>query len=118
MVDGAQVGHQRRRGALWSVGSGQGGQGLTRVLRRRPPLELPMPPCTHIWPAPTHLLQVPEETQFLLAELAAAEGGQGPGQGYVLLLPLIDSGAFRATLRPPTRCAAGLSSNAGVCSAA
>lgn len=37
---------------------------------------------------------VPGETQFLLAELA--EGG-----GYALLLPLLDAGTFRATLRPP-----------------
>lgn len=39
-------------------------------------------------------MKVPEETQFLLAELE--EGG-----GHVLLLPLIDGGAFRATLRAP-----------------
>uniref|UniRef100_A0A061S594 galactinol--sucrose galactosyltransferase n=1 Tax=Tetraselmis sp. GSL018 TaxID=582737 RepID=A0A061S594_9CHLO len=37
---------------------------------------------------------VPPETQFLLLELA--EGGP-----YAIMLPLIDSGSFRATLRPP-----------------
>jgi Raffinose synthase or seed imbibition protein Sip1 len=37
---------------------------------------------------------VPPETQFLLAELR--EGGP-----YAILLPLIDGGTFRATLRPP-----------------
>lgn len=42
--------------------------------------------------------QVPEETQFLLLELA---GGRG---GYALLLPLIDGGAFRATLRGGCAC--------------
>jgi Raffinose synthase or seed imbibition protein Sip1 len=36
---------------------------------------------------------VPPETQFLLLELV--EGGP-----YAVLLPLIDHGAFRATLRP------------------
>lgn len=36
---------------------------------------------------------VPPETQFLLLELA--QGGP-----YAVLLPLIDCGAFRATLRP------------------
>lgn len=36
---------------------------------------------------------VPPETQFLLLELA--DGGP-----YAILLPLIDHGAFRATLRP------------------
>ncbi|KAI3436643.1 hypothetical protein D9Q98_006059 [Chlorella vulgaris] len=38
--------------------------------------------------------QMPEETQCVLLEL---EGGSG---GYALLLPLIDSGVFRATLVP------------------
>ncbi|KAL4442956.1 hypothetical protein ABPG77_008447 [Micractinium sp. CCAP 211/92] len=47
--------------------------------------------CTPAWG--TSAEQVPEETQFLLLELA---GGRG---GYALLLPLIDGGAFRATLR-------------------
>ena len=37
---------------------------------------------------------LPPETQFLLLELAP----KGP---YAILLPLIDSGKFRATLRPP-----------------
>jgi raffinose synthase len=37
--------------------------------------------------------QIPEETQCLLVELE-------DGAGYALLLPLIDNGAFRATLRP------------------
>lgn len=60
------------------------------------------------------------ETQFLLLELegeasgttsstasAAAGSGAGPAQddpaapAYALLLPLIDGGKFRATLRPP-----------------
>lgn len=40
--------------------------------------------------------ELPPETQFLLVQLAAG----GP---YAVLLPLIDSGTFRATLRPP-RC--------------
>lgn len=61
--------------------------------------------CTWVLQTTTHLspmsaassacsraCQVPEETQFLLLELA----GHG---GYVLMLPLIDGGAFRATLR-------------------
>lgn len=39
--------------------------------------------------------EVPRETQFLLLQL--------PGGTFALLLPLIDAGAFRATLRPP-RC--------------
>ncbi|KAL4457682.1 hypothetical protein ABPG75_012547 [Micractinium tetrahymenae] len=47
--------------------------------------------CTPAWG--TSAEQVPEETQFLLLELG---GGKG---GYALMLPLIDSGAFRATLR-------------------
>lgn len=42
--------------------------------------------------------QVPEETQFLLLELA---GGHG---GYALMLPLIDGGTFRATLRGRCAC--------------
>lgn len=60
------------------------------------------------------------ETQFLLLELdggaggdtiagtaSAAASGAGPPQdgspapAYTLLLPLIDGGKFRATLRPP-----------------
>ena len=45
---------------------------------------------------PSHSEQIPEETQFLLLEL---EGGV-----YGLILPLIDGGTFRATLRP-ARCA-------------
>ena len=39
---------------------------------------------------------LPPETQFVLLELST----KGP---YAVLLPLIDSGKFRATLRPP-RC--------------
>lgn len=39
--------------------------------------------------------EVPRETQFLLLQL--------PGGAFALLLPLIDAGAFRSTLRPP-RC--------------
>lgn len=41
---------------------------------------------------------LPPETQFLLVQLADS----GP---YAVLLPLVDSGKFRVTLRPPT-CAA------------
>ncbi|KAK9820500.1 hypothetical protein WJX72_010988 [[Myrmecia] bisecta] len=37
---------------------------------------------------------IPPETQFLLLELE--EGGP-----YAVMLPLIDNGVFRATLRPP-----------------
>ena len=37
--------------------------------------------------------ELPVETQFLLVEV-------DPGREYALLLPLIDGGAFRATLRP------------------
>lgn len=39
------------------------------------------------------------ETQFLLVEVE--EGGP-----YAILLPLIDDGKFRATVRPPPRCGA------------
>ena len=45
----------------------------------------------------TSARELPPETQFLLAEL---EGGAG----YAALLPLIDGGSFRGTLRGP-RCA-------------
>ncbi len=38
--------------------------------------------------------QLPHETQFLLLQLS-------PGGPYAILLPLIDSAKFRATLRPP-----------------
>ena len=41
---------------------------------------------------------LPPETQFLLLQLA-------PSGPYAIILPLIDSGRFRATLRPP-RCEA------------
>lgn len=40
--------------------------------------------------------ELPVETTLLLADL---EGSAG----YGLLLPLIDSGAFRGSLRPPPR---------------
>lgn len=99
VVDGTQVGRQRRRGAPWPAVAGRWGQvgrACTRLLHALHRAHLPA--------APTRSLQVPEETQFLLAELPAAEGGQAQG-GFALLLPLIDGGAFRATLRPPTRCA-------------
>ena len=91
----------------WREGRGRHA-GWVQAWRRRPQPAAPM------WPAPAPAIrmhppsadrQVPEETQFLLAELPAAEGGQGGSQGYALLLPLIDGGTFRATLRPPTRCA-------------
>ena len=48
------------------------------------------PHCTH---HVTTCRQVPGETQMLLMELA--------DNSYGLLLPLLDSGRFRATLRPP-----------------
>lgn len=38
--------------------------------------------------------EVPPETQFMLLQL-------GKGGPYAVLLPLIDSGRFRGTLRPP-----------------
>jgi Raffinose synthase or seed imbibition protein Sip1 len=41
----------------------------------------------------SHGRDVPPETQFLLLELVE-------GVSYAILLPLIDHGAFRATLRP------------------
>lgn len=44
---------------------------------------------------------LPPETQFLLLELK--DGGP-----YAILLPLIDSDTFRATLRPPRCCPAPL----------
>lgn len=44
----------------------------------------------------TSAQDLPPETQFMLLELAP----KGP---YAVLLPLIDSGKFRATLRPPRR---------------
>ncbi|GAB4819326.1 hypothetical protein N2152v2_006372 [Parachlorella kessleri] len=50
------------------------------------------------WMSPlfgTSAADVPRETQFLLLSL--------PGGACALLLPLIDSGRFRATLRPPDR---------------
>ena len=50
------------------------------------------------WMSPlfgTTAADVPRETQFLLLSL--------PGGACALLLPLIDSGKFRATLRPPDR---------------
>ncbi|KAK9915311.1 hypothetical protein WJX75_007444 [Coccomyxa subellipsoidea] len=40
--------------------------------------------------------QLPHETQFLLLQLS-------PGGPYAILLPLIDSAKFRATLRPPRK---------------
>jgi hypothetical protein len=46
------------------------------------------------------------ETQFLLMELdwAAEDGSDSTAAPcYGLLLPLIDGGRFRATLRPPRR---------------
>ncbi|PSC71477.1 raffinose synthase [Micractinium conductrix] len=59
------------------------------------------------WSAPawgTSTQQVPEETQFLLVELPSGTcGGGDDAPTYALLLPLIDSGAFRATLRPASR---------------
>lgn len=42
----------------------------------------------------TSAADLPPETQFMLVELK--EGGP-----YAVLLPLIDSNKFRATLRPP-----------------
>ena len=47
---------------------------------------------------------LPPETQFLLLELK--DGGP-----YAILLPLIDSDTFRATLRPPRCCPAPLTSS-------
>ena len=52
--------------------------------------------CKLWWMTPEwgqHAHEIPPETQFLLLELA--EGGP-----YALMLPLIDSNTFRATLRP------------------
>jgi hypothetical protein len=48
---------------------------------------------------------VPPETQFLLVEVRGALDGEesaaAAGPVYALFLPLIDAGAFRATLGPP-----------------
>jgi hypothetical protein len=50
-------------------------------------------------------MQIPEETQFLLLELEQGQdgGSRGGGTDYCLILPLIDAGTFRATLRPAPR---------------
>jgi hypothetical protein len=56
--------------------------------------------CKLWWMTPewrTSTLDLPPETQFLLAELKGGEAGQAP-LSYALLLPLID-GDFRTTLR-------------------
>lgn len=53
--------------------------------------------CKLWWMTPewgTSAADLPPETQFMLVELK--EGGP-----YAVLLPLIDSNKFRATLRPP-----------------
>ena len=44
----------------------------------------------------TSCSQLPPETQFLLTEVS-------PGGPFALFLPLIDSNAFRCTLRPHAR---------------
>lgn len=44
---------------------------------------------------------MPPETQFCVAQLPAAVGGEGPRARHVALLPLIHNRAFRGTLRPP-----------------
>ena len=78
--------------------------------RRHCTLAPPAPPCPQLrasrflalgrtslwWMTPAwgcSTQHIPEETQCLLLELEA-------GGGYALILPLIDSGTFRATLRP------------------
>ena len=47
----------------------------------------------------TRSSDLPPETQFVLAELKSINFNSAPT--YVCLVPLIDSGSFRATLRPP-----------------
>jgi raffinose synthase len=61
--------------------------------------------CKLWWMTPewrTSTLQLPPETQFLLAELSCSGGGSSSSntavEAYALLLPLID-GDFRTTLR-------------------
>lgn len=72
----------------WGSSTQQVGCRLARACQvERPPCQ-----CTHALPI-NQTPQIPEETQCLLVEL---EGGAG----YALLLPLIDGGTFRATLRP------------------
>ena len=58
----------------------------------------------------TRSSDLPPETQFVLAQLRSVNASSTPT--FVCLVPLIDSGAFRATLRPPSFSSSSNSSSA------